>query len=130
MTGIFGQVNKSATFGAIRDGLSNTIMIGEMSKITSVGTAPYSASSGISMYSKDGWSIGGPATTFTTGVCVSQGTPLSNNGLFPSPGSDHSNGANYGLGDGSVRFISTSMDGNVFALLGSMADGKPASVGE
>ncbi len=131
MAGIFGQINKSATFGAIRDGLSNTIMCGEMSKITSLGT-PLSASVGpvSGSYSKDGWAIGGPASTFTTGLCLTGATQLSNNGLFPSPGSDHSNGANYGLGDGSVRFLATSMDANVFSLLGSMADGKPASVGE
>ncbi|MCD4726559.1 MAG: DUF1559 domain-containing protein, partial [Pirellulales bacterium] len=32
--GIFGKVNYSTTFGAIRDGLSNTIMIGELQRIT------------------------------------------------------------------------------------------------
>ena len=48
---------------------------------------------------------------------------LWNNMFFGSPGSDHPGGANYGLADGSVRFLVTSMDPNVFALLGSMADG-------
>ena len=42
--------------------------------------------------------------------------------FWGSPGSDHSGGANYGLADGSVRFFSTSMDPNIFALMGSMAD--------
>ena len=46
-----------------------------------------------------------------------------NNNVFPSPGSDHSGGANFGIGDGSVTFLSTSMDPNVFCLMGSMADG-------
>ena len=47
-----------------------------------------------------------------------------NNGFFGSPGSDHANGANFGMADGSVRSSPTSMDPNVFALLGSMADGQ------
>ena len=45
-----------------------------------------------------------------------------NNGFFGSPGSDHANGANFGLADGSVTFASSAIDPNVFALLGSMAD--------
>ncbi len=45
-----------------------------------------------------------------------------NNGFFGSPGSDHANGANFGLADGSVTFVSSAIDPNVFALLGSMAD--------
>ncbi len=128
--GIFGQVNKSATFGAIRDGLSNTIMTGELSRITS-NSSPYNASSGPTL-GKDGWVYGGPSSTFTTGAYPSSGgiTSQSNNGYYGSPGSDHSNGANYGIADGSVRFLATSMDGSVFALLGSMADNKPISVGE
>ncbi len=126
MVGVFGQVNKSATFSAMRDGSSNTIMTGEMSRIVSVGTTnppPFSASYG-PYKGRDGWAYGGPATTFTTGQYYSSATQLSNNGLWCSPGSDHSNGANYGVGDGSVRFIATSIDANVFSLLGSMADGK------
>ena len=55
--GIFGRVNVSTTFDEIRDGLSNTIMTGELQRITDVTPG-----------SKDGWAIGGPATLFTTGA--------------------------------------------------------------
>jgi prepilin-type processing-associated H-X9-DG protein len=125
--GIFGRVNVSTTYGEVRDGLSHTIMTGELQRITD-----------LTPMSKDGWVIGGPASLFTTGAmfrrdgetCVSVSSPsdgaLLNNGFFGSPGSDHPGGANIGLGDGSVEFVSNSMDPNIFALLGSMSDGLPS----
>jgi hypothetical protein len=33
-----------------------------------------------------------------------------------------------GLCDGSVTFVSSAIDANIFALLGSMADGLPAQL--
>ena len=122
--GIFGRVNVSTNYGEVRDGLSDTIMTGELQRIT-VADAKRG---GVNNLSHDGWAVGGDATGFTTGYggpavqIDGRPTPLSNNGFFQSPGSDHVNGANFGLGDGSVRFISTAMSPNVFVLLGSMAD--------
>jgi prepilin-type processing-associated H-X9-DG protein len=122
--GIFGRVNVSTKFSDISDGLSCTIMTGELQRITT-----------ISPTSKDGWVIGGPATLFTTGAMMSfdgktvanvappTAGALMNNMFWGSPGSDHPGGANYGMADGSVRFLPTSIDPSVFALLGSMADG-------
>ena len=55
--GIFGRVNVSTRFGEIRDGLANTILTGELQRITD-----------LTPRSKDGWVIGGPATLFTTGA--------------------------------------------------------------
>jgi prepilin-type processing-associated H-X9-DG protein len=121
--GIFGEINVSNTFGSVKDGTSNTIMVGELQRLNALGAA---------YNSHDGWSIGGSATLFTTGVMtvvnsnvptiVATGGKLSNNLYFGSPGSEHNNGANYGLGDGSVRYLNSTMDPNIFALLGSMAD--------
>jgi prepilin-type processing-associated H-X9-DG protein len=129
--GIFGRVNVSTTYKEIRDGLSNTIITGELQRITDITPG-----------SKDGWAVGGPATLFTTGALMHRnGTTvtnvakpgegcLMNNGFFGSPGSEHYNGANFGMADGSVRYLNTTIDPNIFALLGSMADRVPASIPE
>jgi prepilin-type N-terminal cleavage/methylation domain-containing protein len=132
--GIFGNVNQSVAIAQIRDGTSNTVMIGELQRITTTSTAtnvPYNAATG-PIKSHDGWAVGGSSTLFTTGYPCGVGSsapsydpatmPLSNNGFFGSPGSEHSGGANYGIGDGSVRYIMSTVNSNVFSLLGSMAD--------
>ena len=125
--GIFGRVNVSTSYAEVRDGLSNTIAIGELQRIV-VTDAQHGGANNLS---HDGWAVGGDATGFTTGYggpavkINGQPTPPMNNGFFQSPGSDHPGGANFGIADGSVRFIPTSVDPNVFALIGSMADAVP-----
>ncbi len=128
--GVFGRVNTCTTFGEIKDGLSNTIMIGELQRITqTTNVGPFNASCG-PIGSHDGWAIGGSPTLFTTGYpypADSKTKSLMSNGHFMSPGSDHANGANFGMADGSVQFIRMSIDPDIFALLGSMADGVPVT---
>ena len=123
--GIFGRVNTSTSFAEIRDGTSNTLMTGELQRIIRKrADGPFNTMSG-PVLSHDGWAIGGSPTSFTTGYpypADAKTKRLMNNGYFPSPGSDHAHGANFGLADGSVRFIATTVNPNIFALLGSMAD--------
>jgi len=130
--GIFGQVNTSTAMAAVRDGLTNTVMVGELQRITTIlaagSTGTWNSSTG-PYFSHDGWSIGGSSTLFSTGLpavnvaAIFQGTgPLMNNGWFGSPGSDHPGGGNFGLGDASVRFFTTNIDSNIFCLMGSIAD--------
>ncbi len=129
--GIFGQMNQSTSFAAVRDGLSNTIMTGELQRIVALQTVPpYNASTGVQAYgtSHDGWAIGGDTTLFTTGFYSATSPTLMNNGIYCSPGSEHANGGNFGMGDGSVRYISSTIDPNVFCLLGSMADRIPITL--
>jgi prepilin-type N-terminal cleavage/methylation domain-containing protein len=119
--GIFGQVNQSTTFAAVRDGLAKTIMAGELQRINSQNSQGTNA-----IPSRDGWAVGGDCTTFTTGCMVTNTltgvTSLMNNLGFTSPGSEHPGGANFGMGDGTVIFLGTTMDTDTFLLLGSMAD--------
>ena len=117
--GIFGQVNVSVSFGEVRDGTSNTFLVGELQRFQSTSAATTN-NLPILDVSHDGWAVGGDATTFSTGV-LSNGNLL-NNGHFASPGSDHAGGAQFGLADGSVRFVNDSTDKDVFALFGSMSD--------
>jgi prepilin-type N-terminal cleavage/methylation domain-containing protein/prepilin-type processing-associated H-X9-DG protein len=120
--GVFGRINVATAMSEISDGTSQTIMTGELQRITDQDTA-------IGPKSHDGWAVGGDATLFTTGAYgevpgSSKYHPgLTNNGGFTSPGSRHPNGTNLGMGDGSVRFIPDAMELGAFALMGSMADG-------
>jgi prepilin-type N-terminal cleavage/methylation domain-containing protein len=124
--GIFGPVNKSTTPAQIRDGLTCTIMTGEMQRITAIVTvAGLCGPSAGPFRSKDGWAVGGAATGFTTGACgtsIGAAPTYMNNGDFNSPGSAHSGGANFGLGDASARFLNTTIETRIFCLMGSMAD--------
>ena len=140
VAGIFARWNSSTTDSQIKDGTSNTIMTGELQRITSLQMPNPEY-----YYSRDGWAIGGSATGFSTGWPDDEVNgvqiPLINNAdelyganqttfvnAFNSPGSDHTGGAHFGLGDGSVRWINDDVDSDVFALLGSMADKTTAQV--
>ena len=130
--GIFYRINIGTVTAAIRDGTSNTIMVGELQRITQTTAIP-GKTTPIGP-SHDGWAIGSDATLFSTSVqnpptsidwslpTPPKPGPLLNNSDFRSPGSQHISGANFGLADGSVKFIANSIDPDIFALLGSMVD--------
>jgi prepilin-type N-terminal cleavage/methylation domain-containing protein len=135
--GILGRVNKSTTPAQVRDGLTNTIMTGEMQRIVSSTTStPLMGPHAGPFKSRDGWAVGGAATEFTTGLGTNLIAPIGalnmpmNNGDYRSPGSEHPGGAIFGLGDGSVRFLFNTIDIRTFALMGSMADNVPVKAPE
>ena len=68
------------------------------------------------------------STGFDGHASVGSSQGLLNNKLAFSPGSEHSGGANFGMGDGSVRYMTATGDKDVFCLLGSMADKEPVQV--
>jgi prepilin-type N-terminal cleavage/methylation domain-containing protein len=119
--GIFSP-NSATGFRDIRDGTSNTIMTGELQRLD--GSDRWRTS-------QDGWALGGVATLFTTAMKETDGvyqTGGLNNLFFESPGSDHPGGAHFGMADGSVHFLSDSIDKQLFYYLGAMADGKPVQL--
>jgi prepilin-type N-terminal cleavage/methylation domain-containing protein len=130
LDGLFGSTQpKSAA--AARDGLSNSILLGEMQRLR-----PATGSSGSQRYNRtsyDGWAVGGVATLFNVATDPHRSNPGGlNNLFFESPGSDHQGGAFFAMGDGSVRFLSEFVDakdnGAVFPLLGSIRDGGVAAI--
>ena len=62
--GIFGPVNRGVRPNDVTDGLSNTLMTGELQRLYAWKPT-----------SKDGWALGGPCTLFTTGANVAAGSP-------------------------------------------------------
>jgi prepilin-type N-terminal cleavage/methylation domain-containing protein len=124
--GIFTP-NSKVAFADIKDGTSNTIMIGELQRLSWSGNKPEEQTS------QDGWALGGVATLFSTANPEHSGGNSTgkgglNNEYFESPGSDHFGGAHFGLADGSVHFISENVDTDVFDALGSMADGQAVAL--
>lgn len=127
-TGIFAP-NRATTTINISDGLSNTIMIGEMQRLHPLPDAKgYDKSN---RTSNDGWATAGVATLFDTMLPDKDddngdddlGAPGGfNNLFFESAGSDHPNGAHFCFADGSVHFLNENIDHKLYAYLGSMAD--------
>ncbi|QDV51308.1 DUF1559 domain-containing protein [Gimesia fumaroli] len=118
--GIFYS-NSDTQMRDIKDGTTNTLMTGEMQRLTGSNAT----------LSLDGWAAGGVANIFDTdmGQLTSptesgSGNNLGiNGGQYEAPGSDHVGGAHFGLADGSVRFISENIDTRTFNRIGT-ADGE------
>jgi prepilin-type N-terminal cleavage/methylation domain-containing protein/prepilin-type processing-associated H-X9-DG protein len=122
-TGIFVP-NRATTSANIYDGLSTTIMIGEMQRLHPLaGASGYDKSS---RTSNDGWATAGVATLFNTMVAGEDGDLGApggfNNWFFESAGSDHPKGAQFCFADGSVHFLNENIDSRLYSYLGSIAD--------
>lgn len=123
-------LNSSISYKQIRDGASNTILHGERGFADVVSTDL-------------GWMSGTSATLRNTAVAINSGAGMGStrssrlvgpDGVTePGPPDDlatggfssrHTGGAQFGIADGAVRFISENIDSTLFRRLGDRADGQ------
>ncbi len=135
--------NKASPRALIRDGLSNTIMLGEMQRawmsdeqgqklgLNLAKTWSNYQNTVWAFRSVDGWATGGVGSAFALGhnpssdAMAAFNSAALNNGFFESPGSEHRGGCHLAMADGSVHFFSVGTDPVVLQALGSR-EGKEA----
>jgi prepilin-type processing-associated H-X9-DG protein len=120
----------------ITDGSSNTLLTGERSHFDPVFRADKNTGWGGPNLGSEGW------WAFPNTDSVAFGTKMPINYRVPGPGmttsqaidritaagSQHPGGANFALGDGSVRFIQDSISVITYQQLGTRAMGEPVTL--
>ena len=131
----------STSFSDITDGLSNTILAGEVPRHQWTGSIPAGQSATYwapDHTNTDGWAVAGPNTLFETGIYNPTAGKWYNNDVGQlggfntyydeSAGSDHVGGANFAMADGSVSFLNENINSSVYMRLGAKADGEVAQL--
>jgi len=128
--------NGRTTAGHIKDGLSNTILLGELQRewmtdsdaaAQSISTDDQSIKGVWCFRSNDGWAVGGVSTSFAMGhnpmgdAMAGFNTAAINNRFFESPGGDHPSGCFFATADGSVHFFSIHTDPVILYKMGTRA---------
>jgi prepilin-type N-terminal cleavage/methylation domain-containing protein len=115
--GMFGRFRKTTSMAKVRDGLSNTIMVGE--------TLPRTCAF-ISMFAVN---FNVTSTTIPLNTLDSdEASPGTNWWRTSGYKSKHPGGVTIGMGDGSIHFINDSMDYRLYNALGTIAGGEAASL--
>ena len=120
---MFARLPVSARFADIRDGLSNTIMLGE--------TLPgHSVFNGAYMQNFPGCATHIPLNTMISddGIDSTGSSGLANWQHTMGFKSLHPGGAQFALADGSVQFLNETIDYKVYNALGTKAGGEVAAV--
>lgn len=124
--GMFGRSDKAIRFGEVTDGLSNTFMLGETLPAHCDFMGLFSLNFQVS-----GTSI--PLNVMESNVAGAPGAKI-----FRAAGSNwfrvcgfkslHAGGAQFALGDGSVRFVPVTVDYRVYNNVGTRAGGETAVI--
>jgi prepilin-type processing-associated H-X9-DG protein len=127
MVGVWGYTAEN--FSKVRDGTSNTLLAGESTTLTSPGHRTFWA------YSYAYYTLSGAVAQSRTlwgdyDRCAAEGGEGGENPCKRGWGSTHAGGVNFVLCDGSVRFLSTSIDMNLFADLATIDGEEVAQVPE
>ena len=107
----YPNVNKEVRIGDVSDGTSNTFLVGE-TDFKPQG-APSTSYGGVWAYGYCGYSYGSTDNPFN----VHNNT----NTVYGAYRSEHTGGANFAFTDGSVRFVSESIDNDLYQGLGTRA---------
>lgn len=121
--GLFDYQSRSpaVTFAAITDGLSNTFAIGEVASVVRSQSAVWYTSTGAT----NGTCI---PMNWTLQRCLRDSTYANANSWSGRGFSGfHSGGCNFGMADGSVRFVKQSVDQRTYNALGSRRGGEVIS---
>jgi len=119
-------VNSKNTFASITDGTSNTFLLGESRYMQlASGNSTFYATWATAYYTSGGpyYPNGAAAANAPNSNNCRPATASCHDSSGLSFGSYHTGGANFLMGDGSVRFIQNSIDLNTFRQLGAMNDG-------
>jgi len=117
----FFPVDKCTQFRDITDGTSNTLAVGEIS---------WNAFTGYRDWSFGHFFTGGSFAMFSTKNVArdrpinSTSNGMNNSGTF---GSEHKGGAQFAMGDGTVRFLSESLDRDIWVSIASVNEGEITS---
>lgn len=123
-------LNSSVQDKEIRDGASNTIMLGERRLEDFMGTKDLGWISGTSATMRNASKYYGMVGTYGAGNVVGDEQGEDEEVLPPldqqigSFSSSHTGGAQFALADGSVRFLSQNIDPDLFSWLGNRHDGE------
>jgi hypothetical protein len=115
------STNRIVRLTDVRDGTSNTLMVGEISVIPLNNVNQYRTW----IRGNNGGAGAAKCVSFPPNSTTYNG---SNNFNELSFGSNHTGGCNVALGDGTVRFLRSSIDLAIYKASASMSSGEVASL--